>query len=717
MDEGPTEIRTLAERVVFGPSLADKLWAGGPLVDDAPGAPLAAPKTPGRDPGLQLVTEPARGGVPSDAELADPHARVRLLHAFANHELQAIELMGLALLRFVDAPPPFRRGLSAALREEQDHLRAYLQRMKALGGHFGEHALSGFFWRVMAPMPDARDFVAHMSLTFEQANLDFAQHYAACLHSVGDHETAAILERVRDEEIGHVKLGLVWFRRWSDTGPSLFEAHTRALRAPITARRARGIGFDREARARAGLPADYVEQLEAFEASRGRAPVVHVFDPTAELDLAHGGSYTPDNATRAMTRDLAMVPAFAAASDDIVLVARRPSLQHLRSLRDAGLPTPQLVEVDPEALQIPVAAVAPHARLGGVAAWGWSATVRRRYGSLLARVEGSSPPPASTDAARASKATWVDLRAELHRELAAEGWLDEPDTLGATATDLETVIAHARRFAAHGYRVAVVKAIFGTAGRAAQRIEDAAPDDSRRRWIERTLSAQGSVVVEPWLDRVCDVSLRIGVARDGTARIDDHGRFLADRRGQYAGAVLGPLTRAVPPPIARFLHGEGRDPRRLARVSSVVAARVGAALHALGHTGPAGIDGLIYRDRDGRFRLRPLVEVNARPNFGHVAAALGRHVARKSAAVWLIVPLRELPGDLDGWIAELGEGLPLLHQGTPRQIVQGVVPTTDPTQAEQFGSVLLVARTKAEIDRRLAQTAPKLAARIGSIFG
>jgi uncharacterized ferritin-like protein (DUF455 family) len=705
----------MAERVLHGPTLDDKLWVPGDLVDDRPGPALArAPEQPGRPAGLRL--SPARRGVPMPPDIAlhDPAARARLLHAFANHELQAIELMALALLRFPDAPPAFRRGLVAALGEEQAHLSAYVGRMRELGAELGDHDPSAFFWRVMSAMPDPRDFVAHLSLTFEQANLDFARHYAGALRAVADDRTAAILDRVYEEEIGHVKLGLVWFRRWSPTGPSLLAAHAEALREPMNLRRARGIGFDREGRRRAGLPDDYIEELACFSASRGRAPVVHVFDPTAELSLSRHGGHTPDAAMRAMISDLSLVAAFVAAPDDVVLVPRAPSLAFVRRLLDANVAIPQLCEADPFAGPIASAAV-PHAVLGGVAPWGWTDAARRRYASLLSRVPGGETPPSATDRARASKATWVGLRAEIQAEL-SEPWLDDASTLGIVARDLPSVLAAARRFADAGYPITVVKAIFGSAGRGAQRIRHGESDPQRARWIEHTLETQGEVVVEPWLDRVCDVSLRITVDREGHGRIDDFGRFLTDAQGQYVGAVLGPVTRAVPADVARLLHGDGRDRDRVHRVTSVVAVRTAALLHALGHTGPASIDALVYRDPEGRLRLRPVVEVNARTSFGHVATALGRHVAPGSAGVWLVAPREALPErDFEAWLDALERMHPLRLHARSGRIVDGVLPTSDPALVQRFGSALLVGPSLAAIEARLQATAPRLHARIGRL--
>src|SRR4051794_34416247 len=83
-----------------------------------PGRPASLPIRRGRD---------AR--VPPIAGMRDPAQRARILHALANHELQAIELFAWALLAFPDAPLPFRRGLVAILAEEQRHCELYLARL------------------------------------------------------------------------------------------------------------------------------------------------------------------------------------------------------------------------------------------------------------------------------------------------------------------------------------------------------------------------------------------------------------------------------------------------------------------------------------------------------------------------------------------------------------------------------------------------------------
>lgn len=118
------------------------------------------------------------------------------------------------------------------------------------------------------------------------------------------------------------------------------------------------------------------------------------------------------------------------------------------------------------------------------------------------------------------------------------------------------------------------------------------------------------------------------------------------------------------------------------------------------------------RDRPQR-RLRPVVEVNARMSFGHVAAALGRRIAPGCAGVWLVVPRDTLPGhDFAAWIEALERAHPLRTRDRPVRLVDGALATSDPATVERFGSVLLVAPNLAAIARRLRDTAPLFAERL-----
>jgi len=252
------ESATLAGKLVPPPELGDAAFAeaGEALRIAAPGRPAHLTITPGR-----------HTRVPPIAGMRDPAQRARILHALANHELQAIELFAWAVLAFPETPIAFRRGLLAILAEEQRHLELYLGRLAAHGVAFGDQPVTGHFWNKLDHLRGPCEFVCAMNLTFENANLDFAGDYAAAARAAGDEASALALEQVHADEIRHVHFGWVWLRRLTpDLDP--WQSYLAHIRPPLGPARARGARFDREARRRAGLDDAFIAALEAVSPTR-----------------------------------------------------------------------------------------------------------------------------------------------------------------------------------------------------------------------------------------------------------------------------------------------------------------------------------------------------------------------------------------------------------------------------------------------------------------
>lgn len=677
------ELREFAERVLLGTRLKDKLLDPGELTDRRPGQAWRTIAAPGRPRGLE-ISEHA-DAFPSIDALDDPQMRGRALHFFANHELLALELMALALLRFPDAPAALRRGLAATLRDEQRHLGLYLQRMGQLGGALGDARLGGFFWRTVAGLDDPRRFLAHMSLTFEQANLDHARYFRDVFARLGDAETAAVMNTVYADEIRHVHFGVSWFQR--DVEPdALLDAHRDALVSPVTLRRARGRHFDDEGRQRAGLPDAYVSALKNVPSSRGRAPVVHLFDPTCELDLAHDSDYTPDRGLRRRIEDLELLPALYARHDDVVLVRRQPRDGYLATLRRAGLVLPELVTADLDAPRIDALGDLPIAR---VQPWGWTPRLARRLAALRGRSLHDPVPAAGWPPEVFSKVRAVEISGSL---------LGAPETCGVVVRSGSELEGAVDELAGDGHATIAVKAPLGTAGRGTIRLHGGTIEPGQRGWIDRVLRRQGALIVEPWLDRVCDLSFRLWVEAPGEARIDHVGRFLTDARGQYLGAVLGRATSGLPADVARFLH---TGPHRLEHVAERVRDAVARSLAPTGYVGPVGVDAFVHRT-DAGLRLRPVVELNPRIHMGHVAWHLQRLVAPGRAAQWRLVRAADVRRaghpTLADWASLLGERHPVRTAGDTGRLGSGVLFTNDPEQAQEVLGVLAVASTWAEIE-------------------
>jgi len=263
---GSPTARAYALAIVTGETLEAKLVPPPAelVIEDA--EPALRLPAPGRPATLAIV--PGRSAkVPPLAGMRDPQQRARILHALANHELQAIELFAWALLAFPDAPLAYRRGLVAILADEQRHLSLYRDRLAAHAIAFGDLPVTGHFWNKLDHLTGPLEFTCAMNLTFENANLDFAGDYAAAARACGDHATAEALDQVHADEIRHVHFGWVWLRRLAgDVDP--WQAYLDHVKFPLGPRRARGARFDREARVRAGFDEAFIDALAAIEPTR-----------------------------------------------------------------------------------------------------------------------------------------------------------------------------------------------------------------------------------------------------------------------------------------------------------------------------------------------------------------------------------------------------------------------------------------------------------------
>jgi uncharacterized ferritin-like protein (DUF455 family) len=254
-----------ARLLLLGPELSDKLT---PISLTAPMGEWQAfvlPAAPGRIKRLQFSNEQMK--FPKRGTLATTDGRTMALHSFANHELLAIEMMAAALLIYPHqdaATERMKRGMVAAIRDEQKHLGLYMARMKDDGVLLGDFPLNNFFWRQMEKLTTPAAFFALMALTFESANLDFSLQYEGLFRELGDEKTANILRIVYEDEVSHVALGGHWLTQWRGD-KSLWEYYRSVLPYPLTPARAKGANYLPHTRVAAGLDADWIKQLGDFQ--------------------------------------------------------------------------------------------------------------------------------------------------------------------------------------------------------------------------------------------------------------------------------------------------------------------------------------------------------------------------------------------------------------------------------------------------------------------
>ena len=707
------ELREFAQRILYGDSLEAKLIVPEEITDHSPGKPVSLPAFPTRPPGLRLGDKALEKTPPGELrKIESEQARARVLHHFANHELLAFELMALTLLRFPDAPADFRRGLYGTILEEQTHFRLYCERMLELGLTFGELAVNDFFWKHVADITTPVDFVVRMSLTFEQANLDYALYYGEAFRRLGDQESSEIMDVVLRDEIGHVKNGVIWFREFrGDTSGGIggdWDEYVRRLPPGLDPMRARGLNFSREVRRKAGLSEEFIRELEVYSRSRGRPPRVFLFTVDHEDTLANsGGAQELSGLLLNLNSDLEVLPAFLCAPEDSLLISARPSREFLRELSEAGFPTPEFITPADFTTRL------GERKLWDLAPWGWNPRSLQVMGDLLGEVVGERGRRLRTMLERTetlnvskNKRTFpVFLRtlnsksycANLQAELGAVPEFDfyDPAIKGRVAEnqlDLTNLIEETLELTGS----CLLKAPYGASGRnrlILGRGRGPAPYQKNR--IDNMLARYGELIVEPWLSRKFDFSYLFEVRDAGSIKGVGLTRLLTDQAGRYRGGVVGKLFDGLSPAEHNLLRGAGDRNRSVLKALEKTGNFLGRTLFNLGYRGPVGLDAFVYRKFSGsvpglwptsEFSLNPLVEINLRYTMGNIALQLAGRMRGGRVGLFGLLNLKDIEAaGFDSFFSfseTMRKNFPLTILRNPAPLVEeGFMFVTDPLQA------------------------------------
>ena len=231
-----------------------------------------------------------------------------------------------------------------------------------------------------------------MSLTFEQANLDFSLYYRDLFFEIGDSQTGELLDEVLRDEVAHVAHGVHYLNTQKPSNVDLFDYYSSLLTYPLTPARAKGKYFSVRHRQRAGLSQAFIDRLNVFTHSKGRVPDVHLFNPDIESEWAHfPRQFTPTKPIQQLTADLETVPMYYCTAEDVVVVQKMPPIDHLNRLKSLGYSIPEFRTCGDAATKI------QQRKFGRLRPWGWSPNALRR---LKPFVKGTRNAPPKLDLER-----------------------------------------------------------------------------------------------------------------------------------------------------------------------------------------------------------------------------------------------------------------------------------------------------------------------------
>lgn len=379
-----------------------------------------------------------------------------------------------------------------------------------------------------------------------------------------------------------------------------------------------------------------------------RTMTLHVFNPEHDIALASGlSNFTAPHAGRQLRHDLGWLPAIWAEEGDIVLVDDEDTAAKGIARLNAAIAASERKKTANSqksgrvSARFVTKADLRHLKPTSIDAWGWDAALRAKL--LAAGIDEHLLP---------SEAQTGDIRELSHRREAAELLMQLTQgqssmTEGADRCLLTGEAAECRseeEVAAllDRWSKVVIKAPWSSSGRGIRfvnaqifprtsqlepctsnlvpRTSSDSPLASISGWLRNVLKAQGSVMVEPYYNKVCDFAMEF--SSDGCGHIAYEGLSLFDTaNGAYTGNLLA-TERRKREEISHYLPLTLLDETCI-RICSLLKETIGRR-----YKGPFGIDMMVVGSEtgEGGFLLHPAVEINLRRTMGHVALKLTPYV-------------------------------------------------------------------------------------------
>ena len=317
--------------------------------------------------------------------------------------------------------------------------------------------------------------------------------------------------------------------------------------------------------------------------------ILHIFNPEHDIALASNlANFTAPHAGRQLRADLGFLPVLWAKEGDVVLVENVEHAQKAsrRLRRSAGV---QFASVPPQ-------------EIDGIQVWGWDKTLKAQL-----KRKGVAPSLLPSD-------TQLEhIRLLSHRRTSAR-LLPLLQMQGTVGESYDCTKPEEVEMLLQKYGQVVMKAPWSSSGRGVRFCDATRLVNSEKlivnNWLRNVISRQGSIMVEPFYDKIKDFGMEFYA--DGQGHIHYEGLSLFHTvNGAYVGNILA-TERAKQEMLSRYIP-DG--------FVSCIREKIISLLDLGNYAGPFGIDMMIVKSPSG-FLLHPCVEINLRRTMGHVALSL-----------------------------------------------------------------------------------------------
>jgi len=400
---------------------------------------------------------------------------------------------------------------------------------------------------------------------------------------------------------------------------------------------------------------------------------VFYFNPTCELAVANGSfSYMPPQLLRQFEQDCSVLPFVFGTSGDFVLTENKPSPEFLNRWSEAGFEMPEFCSLK-ELLS------ETSASLGTIYPWGWSPAAHFKLKELKEKC--------GLPFQQSPVLNWTEKHTSLYERITSLCFLkqfldDNPldyfikkELIGTKVTSIEEI----ESLLANKYPL-VLKAPLSSSGRGIQILRKPKLNNSNRQWISGILNQQTYLIVDPFLDKMVDLSFQFRINDNGQLEYLGYSIFETNSNGQYKSTFIHPEIGN--PFFSEILKETEAIIESTAKLLNE--ALIGSVYTTL-HRGFLGIDAMIFKDTEG-LKMQPCIEINSRMNMGILTMQIEKKIHKETLGKYeLFYGVR---GEFQQFAIKKEQDNPLKMRNG--KLFSGFLPLVEPVGEKQFGAYIIL---------------------------
>ncbi len=399
---------------------------------------------------------------------------------------------------------------------------------------------------------------------------------------------------------------------------------------------------------------------------------IFLFNPTCEMAIANDTvSYMPPVHLRKFESDISALMGFAGSGNDYLISDNKNETSvFYDSMAELGFDLPKVFMLDK-------IGVWNNGKIDMLFPWGWN-KVAHRILSPLKKFCGN-------EFVNSSVSQWKQTNREFYSRRTSVSFLQKirekakiPDYISIPYTPV--IISNyeqALKYMSDNRSPYVFKTPWSSSGRGLYTVQSEQFIARSEVWVRSRLKQQKELIVERWLKKVQDFSFQFYIHSDGDVDFLGVNYFEADEEGNFEKEYIGFPQNKNQKAVLKNLPVSW-----VTETKELLLETMREHAFEKHYCGPAGIDGVIFRDENEIIKVHPCIEINFRYNMGRLNLEIGKKLHADAVGVWKIKQFK--PGEWNVFVKQNINKNPA--QMSNGKVISGFLPLVPYSGKQLFGA-------------------------------